>query len=96
MPLPRDPAAAVVVSTAIRGEQPESWRSRVSAGSGLSTASQALALVASGMRFVGVAGAHGKTSTSGMLAINSVACGLDPSGDGRCPAAVRTVRTLRG
>ena len=33
------------------------------------TPSQALALAASGMRFVGVAGAHGKTSTSGMLAI---------------------------
>ena len=31
------------------------------------------------MRFVGVAGAHGKTSTSGMLAIALAQCGLDPS-----------------
>lgn len=73
-----DPRAVVVVSTAIREDNPELAVAR-ERGQCVIHRSQALALAASGMRFVGVAGAHGKTSTSGMLAIALAACGLDPS-----------------
>ena len=73
-----DPTAVVVVSTAIRESNPELAIAR-ERGQRVIHRSQALALAASGMRFVGVAGAHGKTSTSGMLAIALAACGLDPS-----------------
>ena len=73
-----DPAAVVVVSTAIRESNPELAIAR-ERGQRVIHRSQALALAASGMRFVGVAGAHGKTTTSGMLAIALAACGLDPS-----------------
>ncbi len=73
-----DPNAVVVVSTAIREENPELAVAR-ERGQLVIHRSQALALAASGMRFVGVAGAHGKTTTSGMLAIGLSACGLDPS-----------------
>ena len=73
-----DPASVVVVSTAIREDNPELAVAR-ERGQRVIHRSQALALAASGMRFVGVAGAHGKTTTSGMLAIALSACGLDPS-----------------
>ena len=73
-----DPSAVVVVSTAIREHNPELAIAR-ERGQRVIHRSQALALAASGMRFVGVAGAHGKTTTSGMLAIGLSACGLDPS-----------------
>jgi UDP-N-acetylmuramate--L-alanine ligase len=73
-----DPDSVVVVSTAIREDNPELAIARTR-GQLVIHRSQALALAATGMRFVGVAGAHGKTSTSGMLAIALAACGLDPS-----------------
>ncbi|MBS5722826.1 MAG: UDP-N-acetylmuramate--L-alanine ligase [Actinomyces sp.] len=73
-----DPSSVVVVSTAIREDNPELAVAR-ERGQRVIHRSQALALAASGMRFVGVAGAHGKTTTSGMLAIALSACGLDPS-----------------
>lgn len=73
-----DPSAVVVVSTAIREDNPELMVAR-SRGQLVIHRSQALALAASGMRFVAVAGAHGKTTTSGMLAIALMECGLDPS-----------------
>ncbi|EFU62179.1 MAG: UDP-N-acetylmuramate--L-alanine ligase [Pauljensenia sp.] len=73
-----DPEAVVVVSSAIREDNPELAVAR-RRGQLVIHRSQALALAASGMRFVAVAGAHGKTSTSGMLAIALRACGLDPS-----------------
>lgn len=73
-----DPSSVVVVSTAIREDNPELAVAR-ERGQRVIHRSQALALAASGMRFVGVAGAHGKTTTSGMLAIGLSACGLDPS-----------------
>ena len=73
-----DPSAVVVVSTAIRESNPELAVAR-ERGQRVIHRSQALALAASGMRFVWVAGAHGKTSTSGMLAIALAQCGLDPS-----------------
>lgn len=73
-----DPTSVVVVSTAIREDNPELAIAR-ERGQLVMHRSQALALAATGMRFVAVAGAHGKTSTSGMLAIALAACGLDPS-----------------
>lgn len=73
-----DPTSVVVVSTAIREDNPELAIAR-ERGQLVIHRSQALALAATGMRFVAVAGAHGKTSTSGMLAIALAACGLDPS-----------------
>ena len=73
-----DPSSVVVVSTAIREDNPELAIAH-ERGQRVIHRSQALALAASGMRFVGVAGAHGKTTTSGMLAIGLSACGLDPS-----------------
>lgn len=73
-----DPSSVVVVSTAIREDNPELAIAH-ERGQRVIHRSQALALAASGMRFVGVAGAHGKTTTSGMLAIGLSACGRDPS-----------------
>ena len=73
-----DPTSVVVVSTAIRENNPELAIAR-ERGQLVIHRSQALALAATGMRFIGVAGAHGKTTTSGMLAIGLSACGLDPS-----------------
>lgn len=73
-----DDDATVVVSTAIRESNPELARAR-ELGLDVIHRSQALALAASGMRFVGVAGAHGKTTTSGMIAVGLRAAGLDPS-----------------
>lgn len=73
-----DDDATVVVSTAIRESNPELARAR-ELGLDVIHRSQALALAASGMRFVGVAGAHGKTTTSGMIAVGLRTAGLDPS-----------------
>ncbi len=70
--------ATVVVSTAIRETNPELAVAR-ERGQEVLHRSQALALAAAGMRFVGVAGAHGKTTTSGMIAVALRAAGLDPS-----------------
>lgn len=73
-----DDDATVVVSTAIRESNPELAKAR-ELGLDVIHRSQALALAASGMRFVGVAGAHGKTTTSGMIAVGLRVAGLDPS-----------------
>lgn len=70
--------ATVVVSTAIRETNPELAIAR-ERGQDVIHRSQALALAASGMRFVAVAGAHGKTTTSGMTSVALRAAGLDPS-----------------
>lgn len=69
--------ATVVVSTAIRESNPELAIAR-ERGQKVIHRSQALALAAQGMRFVGVAGAHGKTTTSGMLAVALHEAGCDP------------------
>ena len=74
-----DPTAVVVVSTAIRESNPELAIAR-ERGQRVIHRSQALALAASGMRFVGVAGAHAGDCTGGVRA-GSV------RGGGRCPAA---------
>ncbi|AOZ72844.1 UDP-N-acetylmuramate--L-alanine ligase [Boudabousia tangfeifanii] len=70
--------AIVVVSSAIRENNPELAQTRKN-GQKVIHRSQALALAASGMRFVAVAGAHGKTTTSGMISVALSAAGLDPS-----------------
>lgn len=70
--------ATVVVSTAIRETNPELMIAR-RRGQRVVHRSQALALAASGMRFLAVAGAHGKTTTSGMAAVALREAGLDPS-----------------
>lgn len=72
------PGATVVVSTAIKDSNPELARAR-ERGQEVLHRSQALALAAQGRDFVAVAGAHGKTTTSGMLAQALAAAGQDPS-----------------
>lgn len=68
----------VVVSTAIRPDNPELARARELALEVIHR-SEALARAAEGMDFVGVAGAHGKTTTSAMIAVALREAGLDPS-----------------
>ncbi|WP_026460865.1 UDP-N-acetylmuramate--L-alanine ligase [Schaalia suimastitidis] len=70
--------ATVVVSTAVRHDNPELMQAR-SRGQEVIHRSQALALAAQEMRFVAVAGAHGKSTTSGMLAVALREAGCDPS-----------------
>ena len=70
--------ATVVVSTAIKEDNPELAAAR-ERGQEVVHRSQALALAARGRDFVAVAGAHGKTTTSGMLAQALSVAGEDPS-----------------
>ena len=70
--------AVVVISSAIRETNPELAVAR-ERGQQVLHRSQALALAAQGRDFVAVAGAHGKTSTSGMLAVVLRELGADPS-----------------
>lgn len=73
-----DPEAVVVVSSAIRDTNPELVVAR-RRGQRILHRSQALALAATGRDFVAVAGAHGKTTTSAMIATALRAAGEDPS-----------------
>lgn len=70
--------STVVVSTAIRESNPE-LAIACERGQRVIHRSEALALASAGMRFVAVAGAHGKTTTSGMLTIALREADLDPS-----------------
>ncbi|MBE6484368.1 MAG: UDP-N-acetylmuramate--L-alanine ligase [Actinomycetaceae bacterium] len=70
--------AIVVVSSAIRDSNPELAAARAR-GQRVIHRSQALALAASGRDFVAVAGAHGKTTTSAMLASGLQHLGYEPS-----------------
>lgn len=73
------PANAIVVhSTAIRPENPELRIAR-ERGQKILHRSQALAFAAGERDFIGVAGAHGKTTTSAMLAVALQEAGADPS-----------------
>ncbi|MEE6280244.1 UDP-N-acetylmuramate--L-alanine ligase [Georgenia sunbinii] len=72
------PGATVVVSTAVREDNPE-LRSARELGLPVVHRSQALVRAAEGRDFVAVAGAHGKTTTSAMLAVALTELGLDPS-----------------
>jgi len=71
-------AQTVVVSTAVRPDNAELVAART-AGIPVIHRSEALALVAEGKDFVAVAGAHGKTTTSSMLALALAEVGADPS-----------------
>lgn len=71
-------AGTVVVSTAVRESNPELSEAR-RLGIPVLHRSAALALVAEGKDFVAVAGAHGKTTTSAMLALALLEAGADPS-----------------
>lgn len=68
----------VVVSTAVRPDNPELLRAR-ELGLPVIHRSQALVVAAGDQDFVAVAGAHGKTTTSAMLAVALAEVGADPS-----------------
>lgn len=68
----------IVYSSAIRPSNPE-FAAAKAAGCRFMHRSQALALAAADRKFVAVAGAHGKTTTSGMLAQTLSQLGSDPS-----------------
>ncbi len=70
--------ATVVVSSAIKKDNPELLIA-LKRGQKIIHRSQALALLAQKQDFIAVAGAHGKTTTSGMLAVAFSELGLNPS-----------------
>src|SRR5690625_1451653 len=72
------PQDLVVVSTAIASDNPE-WRAAIARGVPVRHRSEALAMAAGEQDFVAVAGSHGKTTTSAMLAVGLREAGLDPS-----------------
>lgn len=72
------PDAVVVVSSAVRDSNVELAGAR-RRGQRVIHRSQALALAATGKKMVAVAGTHGKTTTSGMLAVALAEAGADPS-----------------
>lgn len=71
-------ADTLVVSTAIRPTNPELVRAR-ERGIRVLHRSEALAALMADRRAVAVAGAHGKTTTSAMIAVTLLHAGLDPS-----------------
>ncbi|WP_062377400.1 UDP-N-acetylmuramate--L-alanine ligase [Demequina pelophila] len=71
-----DGAAAVVVSTAVRESNVELARAR-ELGIPVWHRSEGLARALEGQRLVAVAGSHGKTTTSAMVAHALHACGID-------------------
>ena len=72
------PSATVVLSSAIRPTNPELAIAR-ERGQRIIHRSLALALAAQGQPFIAVAGAHGKTSTSAMIAMALLHSGVDVS-----------------
>ena len=73
-----DGAGTLVVSTAIRPTNPELARAQ-ELGIPVLHRSEALAALLAEHRSIAVAGAHGKTTTSAMVAVTLAAAGLDPS-----------------
>ncbi|GAA2630355.1 UDP-N-acetylmuramate--L-alanine ligase [Streptomyces axinellae] len=71
-------ATAVVVSSAIREDNPEIVEAR-RRGLPVVHRSDALAGLMDGLRPLAVAGTHGKTTTTSMLAVSLATLGLDPS-----------------
>ncbi|GAU67010.1 UDP-N-acetylmuramate--L-alanine ligase [Streptomyces sp. NBRC 110611] len=71
-------ATSVVVSSAIRPDNPELAASR-ERGIPVVHRSDALASLMDGLRPIAVAGTHGKTTTTSMLAVSLAALGLKPS-----------------
>lgn len=73
-----DDTTCVVVSSAIRADNPELARA-AELGIPVVHRSDALASLMDGLRPIAVAGTHGKTTTTSMLAVSLSALGLDPS-----------------
>ncbi len=73
-----DDATGVVVSSAIRADNPELVRA-AELGIPVVHRSDALASLMDGLRAIAVAGTHGKTTTTSMLAVALTGMGLDPS-----------------
>ncbi|MGX9884499.1 UDP-N-acetylmuramate--L-alanine ligase [Streptomyces sp. NPDC002276] len=73
-----DDATCVVVSSAIREDNPELARA-AELGIPVVHRSDALARLMDGLRPIAVAGTHGKTTTTSMLAVSLTELGLDPS-----------------
>ncbi|MFE9661275.1 UDP-N-acetylmuramate--L-alanine ligase [Streptomyces sp. NPDC005955] len=73
-----DDASCVVVSSAIRPDNPELARAAV-LGVPVVHRADALASLMTGLRPIAVAGTHGKTTTTSMLAVSLRTLGLDPS-----------------
>ncbi len=71
-------ADVVIVSSAIKEDNPELAAAR-RAGKTVLHRSQALAALSEGNSLIAVAGAHGKTTTSAMIAVALRALGRDPS-----------------
>ncbi|MEU9186734.1 UDP-N-acetylmuramate--L-alanine ligase [Streptomyces sp. NPDC048484] len=71
-------ATCVVVSSAIRADNPELARA-AELGIPVVHRSDALARLMDGLRPIAVAGTHGKTTTTSMLAVSLSTLGLDPS-----------------
>ncbi|GAA3178233.1 MULTISPECIES: UDP-N-acetylmuramate--L-alanine ligase [Streptomyces] len=71
-------ATAVVVSSAIRDDNPELAAAR-ERGVPVVHRSDALAALMDGVRPIAVAGTHGKTTTTSMLAVSLTSLGLKPS-----------------
>ncbi|NGN63976.1 UDP-N-acetylmuramate--L-alanine ligase [Streptomyces sp. A7024] len=71
-------ASSIVVSSAIREDNPELVAAR-ERGIPVVHRSDALAAVMEGLRPIAVAGTHGKTTTTSMLAVSLRTLGLDPS-----------------
>ncbi|MFF0780481.1 UDP-N-acetylmuramate--L-alanine ligase [Streptomyces sp. NPDC003720] len=73
-----DDASCVVVSSAIRADNPELLRA-AELGIPVVHRSDALAALMEGLRPIAVAGTHGKTTTTSMLAVSLGELGLRPS-----------------
>ncbi|MEU9331692.1 UDP-N-acetylmuramate--L-alanine ligase [Streptomyces sp. NPDC048290] len=73
-----DDASCVVVSSAIRADNPELARA-AELGVPVVHRSDALAALMDGLRPIAVAGTHGKTTTTSMLAVSLTELGLNPS-----------------
>ncbi|MGW3451439.1 UDP-N-acetylmuramate--L-alanine ligase [Streptomyces sp. NPDC001076] len=73
-----DDASCVVVSSAIRKDNPELARA-AELGVPVVHRSDALAALMDGLRPIAVAGTHGKTTTTSMLAVSLTALGRSPS-----------------
>ncbi|MFI9585778.1 UDP-N-acetylmuramate--L-alanine ligase [Streptomyces sp. NPDC052236] len=73
-----DDASCVVVSSAIRADNPELARA-TELSIPVVHRSDALASLMTGLRAIAVAGTHGKTTTTSMLAVALTELGLDPS-----------------
>ncbi|OKL48969.1 UDP-N-acetylmuramate--L-alanine ligase [Boudabousia liubingyangii] len=72
------PEMTIIRSSAIRADNPQIIKAN-ELQLPILHRSEGLALAAAGKQFVAVAGAHGKTTTSGMLSSALTSAGLDPS-----------------